>query len=243
MNGNVQVTDTEQSKIIQLIDEINSQNDKLKTLESVVDIEIKGSPFSLKGYLWHQKDLNFKMVVNSRTNKELDVGSNPALFWFWSRRMKPPALYYASHEDLYKTRLKTPFHPLWLMECLSVGELKLPDKVLRNEQYILIEETRKSTLNRWVKKKTLIDVERRAVIGHYLVDLNDNGIASAEVLEFQTVGEFLVPKKMKVCWYQENKTLYWTFSNTYTNGQIHPEVWAMPPINETIDMANYFPNF
>jgi hypothetical protein len=127
-----------------------------------------------------------------------------------------------------------------MMECLSVNAIQLPDRVLRNEQFVLIEETRKSTLNRTVKKKTLIDVEKRVVVGHYIVDLEENGIASAEVLEFQTVEGFLVPKKMKVCWYQENKTLYWTFSNTYVNREINSDVWNAPYHRETIDMGGHF---
>jgi len=229
---------SEKQKVLQLFHEINAHNKLLRTMKTDVAIDIVDSPFNLRGSIAYEKDLNFRMLANSITGRELDVGSTNNIFWFWSRRMKPPALYYSEHASLHKTRLKTPFHPLWMIECLNVGVIELPDKIKRNEKYILVEERKVSaSTGNWVKKITLIDAEKKAIIGHYLLDLSDNGIASSEVLSFQSVNGFLVPKEMKICWYEENKTLYWSFSNTSVNLVVDPNNWVMPYMKDTVNMA------
>ena len=37
--------------------------------------------------------------------------------------MNPPALYFAKHEDLWKTNLKAPLNPSWMIESLDVGSI------------------------------------------------------------------------------------------------------------------------
>jgi hypothetical protein len=225
-------------EIIKLIDGINYHNSKISNIQTYVSINIVDNPFILRGYLCHQKELYFRMEVNSTIGKELDIGSNLNVFWFWSRRMRPPTLYYAHHQNLYNTRLKTPFHPLWMMECLNIGKINSYDYVFKNDEYLLIVEIRKSTLNRLVKKKTLIDTKKKIVVGHYLSDLEDRNIASAEIIEFQVINELLIPKKIKFCWYEENKILYWNLYQTRINININSSNWLMPNYRNSINIEN-----
>lgn len=59
------------------------------------------------------------------TGPEIDLGSNPGLFWFWVRRNEPRGLYYCSHETYAQTPvpMPIPISPEWLIEAFGVTEL------------------------------------------------------------------------------------------------------------------------
>ena len=105
-----------------IIEAINLKNSKIKTFycDDIKIKAIKKLTVNLKGKIYFEKDKNFRMFTSSILGKESDIGSNDNQFWFWSRKMNPPALHYAKYEDIYKTRLKTPFHPIWTIECLGI---------------------------------------------------------------------------------------------------------------------------
>ncbi len=75
---------------------------------------------AVKSSISYEKSLNFRMINSSFFGKEVDVGSNEKEFWFWSKRMKPPALFHTIHDNLKNTNLKTPFHPLWIKEIIEI---------------------------------------------------------------------------------------------------------------------------
>ena len=59
------------------------------------------------------------------TGRELDLGSNEQMFWFWVRRNQPPAIYYRRHDQFAtcSARQLIPVEPEWLIEALGTAEL------------------------------------------------------------------------------------------------------------------------
>ena len=221
------------NKALDLVKKLNQKNSKIKSFYSDdIRIKIEKVPFKLRAFLCYEKKQNFRMIVKSVVGRELDIGSNSKLFWFWSRRMEPPTLNYADYRDLYKTCLKTPLHPLWLMESLGINEIPLNTTVSQKGKYITISEPRQSTMNTMAVKKTVIDAEKMLIVGHYLFE-SGVLISSAEVTEFSNG----LPKTMVIIWHSENVTMYWNLQNTTINQEINPSNWIMPNMKNKINLA------
>lgn len=217
-----------------LIDRINKKNSKIKSLFSAdAQVQISHVPFKLTAEMAYEKDRNFRMVVRSVMGKELDVGSNSDTFWFWSKRMNPPYLHYASYSDLYKCRLKDVFHPLWMMESLGINEINSNAVVKDSPKYLIISEKRRSTSNTIVIKVTLIDKKSEAIVGHYILN-EGKVIVSAEVKEFHPNG---IPKKIAIIWHEENVSLTWSLNEVRVNCKIDPYNWRMPYHKKSINMG------
>jgi hypothetical protein len=73
----------------------------------------------LTGWLRFQSPRRLRLVLFSAFGKELEMGSNDRQFWFWCKRTKRVALYYAEHGQ--KTRLKAPFNPLFVLRSLQAN--------------------------------------------------------------------------------------------------------------------------
>lgn len=222
------------NEVLSLLKTINTKNSRIKNIVCTdVQIRAKGLPFQLKSTLLFEKEKNFRMIVKSIFGKELDIGSNDDQFWFWSKRMNPPALYFSAHKDLYKTRLKTPFHPLLLMESLSINKIKTDQvKFYKNDKYLLLEEEWTSPMNVPVIKKILIDLNLGAIKGHYLYD--DGGlVASAEIKKISNG----LPSEIIIIWYEENIAMSWKLDNLRINQMIDPNYWKLPNYRKTINMG------
>jgi hypothetical protein len=171
----------------------------------------------LSGSLAYEKPKKFHMRLESILGEELLVGSNNQHFWFWSRRMDPPALYYCDHANTYRSRLKTPFHPIWIMESLGLGQVSVENaKLDAIGPYWKVTEVRISTLGKKVLKTTLIDVNAKAIVGHYIHDGNQL-IVSSEVEEFYKIKGHIVPKRIRTIWHEEGVELLWNFSEPVLN--------------------------
>jgi hypothetical protein len=177
------------------------------------------------------------MKMRSFLGQELDIGSNKTHFWFWSRKMEPPALHYADHKDLYKTRLKTPLHPVWLMGVLGVGEVQ-GNWFYGVSDNLLVLEAYRSPLNEAIIKGTLIDSEKSVILGHYLFGRDWQVMASVEVREFYSISGHLIPKKVHILWPKENIQMIWELENVKINTVIDPENWEMPNMRDKIDMGS-----
>ena len=214
----------------QTILSINNRYTPLKTLcgdiSAIASAKITAN---LWGRISFEKKQNFRMQLSSRFNSEIDIGSNQQYFWFWSRRMKPSYLYYSLHKDIKKAPLKTLFHPLWMMECLGIDEIDLKGATIyQQENCIAVRQIRTGTMDQLVVKITLIDPKKQAIIGHYLYNDDLKLIASSEVLEFQNYKQFLIPKRIRMLWHEENAGMELTLSRVIINSQINKQLWEMP---------------
>ena len=181
------------------------------------------------------------MYVYSNFGQETDIGSNECQFWFWSRRMKPPILYYADHEKLYNTRLKTPFHPKWIIESLGVTKIDIDNAFLtmENDHYKIIQN-RRGIYGRPITKITLIDPETLAIVGHYLHDYN-RVIASWEIKDHYFTSYGPLPKKIIITWHEENVQTQWDLTLPDINFEFPKDQWEKPNINPKLDLGNEHP--
>jgi len=201
------------------IDDLNLRNRGIRSVwYNHIKLHVKDRvTVRLEGFMGYEKPRKFKMQLRSFFGKELVVGSNDQYFWFWSKRMDPPALYYCEHENLYRSRLKTPFHPIWIMESLGLGQISVKNAKLDViGDYWKVTEIRVNTLGQKVMKTTLIDTNTKAVVGHYIHD-RSRLIVSSEVEEFYRIDSHMVPKKIRTIWHEEGVELQWFFSEPKLN--------------------------
>jgi len=217
------------------------ENEEIKSFSCEdVRILIKSNIVAkLKGKIYYEKQKNFRMTYKSIFGLESDIGSNDSHFWFWSKRMKPRSVYYAVHEDLHRTRLKTPFNPLWIMESLSLGAIdtkNIRTAEDKNNNLIVLQD-RISITGEKVTKSTLIDQKNKRVIGHYVMRLDGTLIASTEIIEFKEIDGISVPTKILIIWHDENVTMEWELSKSKVNQYISDEKWEMPSYDEKVNMG------
>ncbi len=192
-------------------------------------------PIKLRGEIFFEKEKNFRMKIQSLVDYEGDIGSNQEVFWFWFKRMKPSALHFAKHEDLQKTKLRTPFNPYWIMQTLGFNEITLNEssKILETSENWLIEDITKDSNNKTTLKITFLDKKFGRIKGYVLQD-KQKTIAASVILEYQ---DMIIPKKILYAWYEENIFMLLEFEEYETNRVIDPKMWIMPSSNKIIDMG------
>ena len=216
-----------------LIDKINGENNKIKNIvikNMPIKVKTNGMTFRLSGDLAHEKEKCFRFIVTSKlTGKEMDLGSNHNIFWFWSKRVNPPALYFAKHEDLWKTNLKTPLNPTLMIESLNVGVInkKLISKCHEDEKYFYLHEKRKSTTGDDCILATVIDKTNNQVKSRKLLDMNSNVI----------VNTIYKDNIIFIEWKDENASMEWDTSNKQINVSIPESLWKMPDYKKKINMG------
>lgn len=226
----------------ELIDQVNQINSKIKSIY-YPKIIIQSGNIKIESVFIYEKDKNFRMINWSIFGKESDIGSNNKYFWFWSKRMKPSALFYAKHEDLSKTRLKTLFHPTWMMETIGINEINIEDAIIFNyESYLGITQKRIDVTNGLPVKRTyLIDKEKKACYGHYLFDEKNEPIVSFEVYNYYLKDGIYFPKEAGIIWHKESLKLKWIMSDPIINSNLENNNWNIPEINPKIDLNGYIP--
>jgi len=191
----------------------------------------------VNGEINYKKDRYFRMLVRSVGGVELDIGSNDTNFWFWSKRMVPSALYYSSYDNLHCTRLKTPFHPVWLKGILGFDPIDIQRAMARKRgSYWEIISRSQNMQNRPILRSTLIDPQNMAIIGHYIYD-QGNLVCSAEVHEHSFINECPIPAKMVIRWHEEAITMIWQLRSQCLNVNFDSRLWQMPSISPKVDIG------
>lgn len=223
-----------------LVSRLNEQNKKIKTFSCQnVDIAIEGHPLLiLDATLAYEKSRHFRMVTTSLLGTESDIGSNDSVFWFWSKRMNPPALHYADYKDIHKTRLKTPFHPVWMMESLGLDEIQLEPGtyVGRNSNLWYIYTMSSSVMGRPVIRVKVIDAEKLCVIASHIFE-GGRCVASSQITENFKHNDIWVPQKIVVSWHEENVVMTWTLNDPIVNANLSQDQWKIPQISPMINMG------
>jgi hypothetical protein len=222
-----------------LIRYINQQQFRVRSLTATVHIQAtKELTIRLSGQLAYQESKCFRLRTESRFGLELDLGSNADVFWFWSKRMRPPALYYATHDNYLKTPLKAPFDPLWMMRCLNFAPIDNQNiKVRESRGQVVVRSMCVNNLGQLIQEATVIDPLRKLVVGHYLCNEENQVIASAEVKEFQEVGGLVLPSKIKFSWYEERTSMNWDITDVRVNGFVRTDYFRLPSMGHMIDMS------
>lgn len=231
----------QESEAMSMVREINARNANVRTLYcDSVSIELsRRVKVTVTGTMAMEKEKRFRMILNSKIGgKEMDVGSNDNYFWFWSKRMDPPVLHYARHEDLPKTKMKTALNPIWMMESMNFGGIDTEGaQVGSYKQFYIVLQPRTASTGQQVTAVTLIDPTKKAVVGRYLYNQSEKMIASSEVKSFQNVNGHTVPKEMLIIWYEEGLRLDMMLGGARVNVGIEERNWSMPTSPNSIDMG------
>lgn len=220
-----------------IIKRINGRNSLVRSLsahDAVFKAYINNFSLNFKGSVFFEKDDNFRIYVRSIFGQELDIGSNVNTFWFWSKRMVPQGLYYAAVKDFEKTRLKSPYHPIWIKDCLGLSEINL-DKCQVQEletKWIVIEQIKDGN-GQPMKKVGFINKATERIEGYILYDRNGGIIATGEIQEYFNG----LPRKIYYVWKEENIALVVDLVQPQSNVSIDPKYWIMPSIQPQIDMT------
>ncbi len=225
-------------EVPQALKTLNETNSKLTGI-TCDKLQVKvweGSfSFSFTGYLRYEKKNKFRMTFGTIFGKEVDLGSNDQQFWFWSRRNKDPGLFYAKHEDYYKTRLKTPFNPIWIMSSLGIDVIdtqksKIVDEV--GKSVMVIYQT-KNASGTPILVTTFINKNTSKIESILTTNLNGKALVSVEIKEYENE----LPKWIVYSWLEENMTMELKLENPRMGGVSNPKLWEIPEILPKIDMG------
>ena len=106
---------------------LNANTQRVQRLQTEnATLRVEGLP-ALRANLAYESPRNFRLRADlSRfTGRELDLGSNHDLFWFWIRREEPPSVYFARHDEFAHSPASdlVPIEPHRLMEALGLVTL------------------------------------------------------------------------------------------------------------------------
>lgn len=108
----------------QVIATVNASTASVRNVQaSRAEVSTPGLP-SLRANLVVERPRRFRLRAEATalTGAELDLGSNEDVFWMWVRRNRPPAVYYARHDQFQRSAAREvmPIEPEWLIEALGL---------------------------------------------------------------------------------------------------------------------------
>lgn len=221
------------SKITDIVDLINQKNKKITsayTNDMPIRVSNSGIAFKLNGELAFYKEKKFRLKISHKiTGKEMDLGSNNNIFWFWSRRINPPALYFSKHENLSNTNLKSALNPILMIESLNLSEIKIDGikSCKKTENEIVIWENRQSPSGEILKLRTFINAEKYEILEKNLLDQLDNKIVTTIYKQ----------NKIYFQYHEENAWMEWDVKNLQLNKNIPETYWEMPNMTQNIDIG------
>jgi len=120
----------QQPQLEDLIAQINKDQAELKALyatDATVTATVGGRTYpTLGAKLAVERDRKLRLIGQTvLTGKEVDLGSNDDMFWFWVRRNSPPAVYYCNHEQFARSPIREqfPMNPTWVLEAVGMTAL------------------------------------------------------------------------------------------------------------------------
>lgn len=227
----------ERTPVPSLIRQINAENSKIGSIscdEATVKIWQGGLRFKLTGAIHYEKHKRFRMKMSSAFGEEFDLGSNDNLFWYWSRRDKDPGVHWAKYEDYHKTRLKTPFNPVFMKKSLSLDVIDTDNaKIVETAEDYIVVYAEKNASNQPILVSIFVNKANKRVEGLIITDTNANPLASAEIQEYENG----LPKRILYIWHEEDKALQLELTNPKANTAIPESNWTMPNHDVKLNMA------
>ena len=168
----------------QLIQVVNRNSSQIQSFYSGhATLSGQGIP-SLSTRIAFWRPRFFRLYSSDLTGPEIDVGSNPDVFWYWVRRAQPPAIYYCRHDQFATSpaRHAIPVQPDWLIEALGVSEIdpSLPQQgpfPLQGDRLEL--RTIRDTPDGPVTKVTIFDAAQGWILEQHIINAQGIPMASA----------------------------------------------------------------
>jgi hypothetical protein len=179
----------------------------------------------------------------------IDLGSNDELFWMWTSLERPPAVYYARHDDFQRSAAAQmfPFRPEWLIEALGIVSIDprypVEGPYPRGAGQLEIR-TRAPGVTGELTKILVVDATYGWVLEQYLYDDRGELLAQASMSEHRYYSDVDVslPHHVEIALPQSRATIRVDISG-YLINQLHgdPEqLWSLPRIEGAalVDIIN-----
>lgn len=224
---------------LDLIDVLNSTNSQIKNFcckNAFVYLWFNNKKIKLNAEVYYEKASCFKMCFSSFFGKELLIGSNSKCFWYWSKRDKQSALYWANHLDFEATRLKTPFDPFFLKNSLGLDVVDLSNsKIYQDDNFIIISSVRNNSQGQPVVFSILIEKETKLIQGFVVKNKNDKILVICEIV---SRNKNSLPLQINYQWHEENQTMSLYLNDPKINQKFDDKIFDMPDLKPKINMSD-----
>ncbi len=225
----------------EVIGYLNDNTHKLmawKTDNATIATRGKGGiPIHVRAEIAVESPRKFRLIAYSPVGREVDLGSNPEKFWFWSKHNEEKHVFTASHDKEIGSSYRVPFQPDWIIESLGVIDIDpekttmLPGDPGSNTVYLMAD--RVSPQRQKIRKRTVVDLCRGVVREHSLFDARGQMIARAVLSNhsLDTTSQAMLPKRIALDWPQAELHMTMDLSDIEVNPAYIPEeLWKVPKI-------------
>lgn len=229
LKNNNNITNYEISNESGVLEKINEKLSKIKKIHA--NLRATQNFIKINGFVTYEKYNNFKLLLKNN----LEIGSNNDFFWFWSKQYDYKTLFFCKNSDVEKSRLKKIFYPKVLINFLFINEIQNYKEIRKkDETFYIVQETNLQQEN----YLNIIKIKEEKILQQELYDQNLNLILRVQVLDFEKIQDFILPKKIQIYWKQEEINQYWELSNIVINDDENTD-WQMPDYKNKLDISNY----
>jgi hypothetical protein len=170
--------------LTQIIDVINDNSARVQSVSTTrATISTPGVP-SLSANIAFQRPRSFRLIAQTFIGREIDLGSNDEVLWFWIKHAQPPALFYCRHDQFATSAARQiiPVEPEWLIEAFGVVTLNPADHIEGPSPVGTgrVEiKTRASAPGNGVSRILIVDDSSGVVLEEHVYDAQGQRLASA----------------------------------------------------------------
>jgi len=227
----------------QLISNVNQNSQKVRELNSGVELTVSGMP-KLTGDLSLQRPDNLRLQagVLGMSNWGIDLGTNRDVFWFWNKASVgalQPVLLYSRHDDFENSGAaqSLPIDPRWVVESLGLFEFGSNEKhegpYQAKDGHLEIRSV--STNGRRTRTRVTTIDSKYGVVSKQAIYMDDQLIAWFKAFKHEYISEHdvMLPRQIHINFYDETKNVVKLVislnsirvNEFYGDGQT---LWAMP---------------
>jgi hypothetical protein len=219
-----------------IVAETNAKNDLVNSFVCKnIDIKVweNGRRLKLSGQISYKKPKCFLFEVSSILGKEMNLGSNETEFWYYSKRDKDPGVYWAIYEDFNKTRLKTPFNPMFMRASLGFESVDAKGaKITESATQIIVTNSSEDSMGKEILYSVFVN-KNKSIDGFLITDLQGNTLVSCDIQE-RING---MPSKILYTWEEEKRTMLMELKKPNINAINESFAFKMPGFTPKINMA------
>lgn len=173
----------------QIMQAVNTSSSRVARLQTNgAELAISGLP-TLQTTIALERPSRFRLRAQSLVGTELDMGSNDQLYWLWTKRAEPAAVYYGRHDEFHASQARQilPIPPHWLIEALGIvffDPVSLHEGPYSTRPELVEIRSQINSPMGPIRKISLIDWQRATVNEQHLYDGQGQRLASVQASNF-----------------------------------------------------------
>lgn len=168
-----------------------------------------------KGFIYYEKPNKFRLILNLKSNKEIDIGSNEKLYWFWYEKFSKKVHYWKRNST---SDVIPEFHPDFIKQIIDLDFKKLNEDY-QNVNYLIIN-------NQIIKK--VLTIKNKKIQCFFYEDNKE--ILNFEIAELKDDEKYIIPELI-VLNSKSLGSIAIKIKDIKINEKIEESVWEMPKIN------------